>query len=124
MKIYFTNQDKSVFAMTPMPPKYEEAIQKCVDSSRGFAVRLQHSSGKFAWVGLAFRDRNDAFDFNVCFSDFEKQLDREVNPQKYASEFAATKDFSLKPGEKISFNIAGEENEGSAKPKPKTTNAE
>jgi hypothetical protein len=36
-----------------------------------------------AWVGLAFRDRNDAFDFSCCFSDYLEKLDREKNPEKF-----------------------------------------
>ena len=52
-----------------VPKDYQTVIKKCDDSSRGFAVRLENN-GKFAWVGTAFRERTDAFDFNVCFSDF------------------------------------------------------
>jgi hypothetical protein len=42
---------------------------KTIDSSRGYAVRLENPKGGFLWVGVAFRDRNDAFDFGVVFQD-------------------------------------------------------
>ena len=40
---------------------------KTEDSSRGYAVRLKKPTGGFLWIGIAFRDRNDAFDFGVVF---------------------------------------------------------
>lgn len=52
-----------------MPENYKEAIVKTKDSSRGYAVRLENPRGGFIWVGVAFRDRNDAFDFGVAFQD-------------------------------------------------------
>ena len=42
---------------------------KTNDSSRGFALRLENK-GRYAWVGLAFRDRSDAFDFSVIILYF------------------------------------------------------
>ena len=118
--INFLNPDNSVFACCPVPQRWEEAIQKCVDSSRGFAIRLQNLNGKYAWVGLAFRDRNDAFDFNVCFSDFEQKKDLEANPNKFAKEFENMQDFSIKDGQKLvlSFGDQKTENKNQA-PKPK-----
>ena len=115
--INFLNSDGTNFAVCPVPHKWEEAIQKCVDSSRGFAIRLQHPNGKFAWVGLAFRDRNDAFDFNVCFSDYEQKRELEINPNKFAKEFEGTPDFSIKEGQKIVLNF------GEGKPENKNQGA-
>lgn len=43
---------------------------KTNDSSRGYAVRLENPKGGYLWVGVAFRDRNDAFDFGVVFQDY------------------------------------------------------
>ena len=42
---------------------------KTNDSSRGFALRLENN-GRYAWVGLAFRDRSDAFYFSVIILYF------------------------------------------------------
>jgi hypothetical protein len=30
---------------------------------------LENPKGGFMWIGVAFRDRNDAFDFGVAFQD-------------------------------------------------------
>lgn len=53
-----------------MPENYREAIQKTNDSARGYAVRLNNPKGGYYWIGVAFRDRNDAFDFGVITSEF------------------------------------------------------
>lgn len=115
LTIKFFNLDGSLFAQSPVPRRFEEAVQKCVDSSRGFAIRLQNSNGKYAWVGLAFRDRNDAFDFNVCFKDFEEKVEAEKNPDKYKNEFNDSKDWSIKQGEKIKISFGGGVAEGKKK---------
>lgn len=118
--INFLNADGTTFACCPVPHKWEEAIQKCVDSSRGFAIRLQNPNGKYAWVGLAFRDRNDAFDFNVCFSDYEQKIELETNPNKFAKEFENMQDFSIKGGQKILLSFGETKNDNkdqASKPK-------
>jgi len=116
--VYLQNYDGSLFAAASIPENYEQAVVKCADSSRGYALRLQDPSGKTAWVGVVFTERNDSFDFNACFQDFEKNRDMELNPQKYAAENKPTQNFALKKGEKISFNVGG--GESSNKPKPVT----
>lgn len=115
LTISFLNNDGSCFAVCPVPHRWEEAIQKTVDSSRGFAIRLQNPNGKYAWVGLAFRDRNDAFDFNVCFSDYEQKRELEANPNKFAKDFENMQDFSIKQGQKIVLNLGIGDNKGADK---------
>ena len=115
--IYLNNYDGSLFATCNVPESYEQGVVKCADSSRGYALRLQDPSGKIAWIGTVFPERNDAFDFNECFKDFEKNRDMELNPQKYAAETKVTNDFSLKKGEKLTLNIGGTSTSAQGKPK-------
>jgi len=115
--VYLNNYDGSLFATSNIPENYEQAVVKCADSSRGYALRLQDPSGKTAWIGIVFAERNDSFDFNACLQDFEKNRDMELNPQKYAAENKPTQNFALKKGEKITFNVSGDT---SNKPKPIT----
>jgi hypothetical protein len=69
LKISFIDKNKKLFGETKVPANYKEAIVKTNDSSRGYAVRLENPKGGYIWVGVAFRDRNDAFDFGVVFQD-------------------------------------------------------
>lgn len=105
--VFLINYDGSLFAAAPIPDNYEQAVVKCVDSSRGFALRVQDPSGRNAWLGIAFVEINDSFDFQAAFQDFEKNRDMELHPEKYAAENKPTHDFSLKKGEKITFNVGG-----------------
>ena len=105
----FLNDDNSLFALSFIPDKIDTVLQKCVDSSRGYAIKIEDpKGGRSTWVGLAFRDRNDAFDFMVCFEDFQKNKSMDKNPQKYIDANEPTRDFSLRSGEKISLNIASD----------------
>ena len=51
-----------------------------MDSSRGYAVRLQKPNGGYLWIGVAFRDRNDAFDFGVVFQDNAQRKKMDKDP--------------------------------------------
>lgn len=73
LTLTFIDKNGKVFASSVLPNNPEEAIVKTVDSSRGYAVRLEKPNGGFFWVGVVFRDRNDAFDFGVAFKDFNEK---------------------------------------------------
>jgi len=119
--IYLVNYDGTPFASSPVPENYEHGVVRCEDSSRGYALKLVDPSGKTAWVGAVFAERNHSFDFIAALQDFAKNRDMELNPQKYAAENKPTQNFALKKGEKISFNV-GEDTQN--KPKPSgSTNA-
>jgi hypothetical protein len=35
-------------------------------------LRIQNATGKHAYIGIAFNERNDAFDFNVALQEHQK----------------------------------------------------
>jgi len=35
-----------------VPEKYDEAIVKCDDSVRGYALRLNNPKGGYTWIGM------------------------------------------------------------------------
>lgn len=66
-------------------------------------LKITNSAGKHAFIGIAFNERNDAFDFNVALSEHKKEQEREKNGME--SVITTTRDLSLKEGEKIKINI-------------------
>ena len=91
----------SIFAICPY---YEGAIDRCIDSSRYFVLRVENDQGKNMFIGLAFNDRNDAFDFNTSLDDARKEREAERRPVKPYT--GPTKDYSLKEGQKIHVSIS------------------
>ncbi|KAK2989473.1 hypothetical protein RJ640_019572, partial [Escallonia rubra] len=93
------------------PGQRESAVESVLDSSRYFVLRIEDGTGKHAFVGLGFAERNEAFDFNVALSDHEKYVKRE-----HDKEAGETSDDSyidihpvvnqrLKEGETIRINV-------------------
>jgi Protein of unknown function (DUF1681). len=107
LTVLFLNPDNSLFVAAPMPEDHNQALVRCVDSSRGYAIRLTDPKGKHVWLGMVFGDRNDSFDFHTCLEDFAQKRDMELHPEKYAKENEPTRDFSLKKGEKLVLNLGG-----------------
>lgn len=64
-----TRRDGKLFAMCKVA---DGAVERVPDSSRYFVIKIQNAQGRHAFVGLAFDDRNQAFDFNVALQEFKK----------------------------------------------------
>ena len=79
------------------------SVEKCVDSSRYFVIRCVNPKvNQKIFIGIAFNERNDAFEFNVALQEFEKfkqQRKSLANAPNY--EDAPSVDMSIKNGEKI-----------------------
>lgn len=59
------------------PGQRENAVESVLDSSRYFVLKIEDGTGKHAFIGLGFAERNEAFDFNVALSDHDKYVKRE-----------------------------------------------
>ena len=107
MTVELKNYDETVFAIAKIPENFETSVEKCVDSSRGYALKLTNEDGRFVWVGLVFHDRNSAFDFFACF---EEQLKRKRMSENVVEfKIDPSLDFALKKGAKIRVNIKKED---------------
>ena len=97
----------AIFAACPVPPNVsiDKVIERTVDSSRYFVLTMSDKSGRKAYLGMGFDDRNDAFDFNATIQDFRRQ--NEVAPEviKPVMSVQPAPDLSLKEGQKISVQI-------------------
>jgi hypothetical protein len=62
-----SNIESNIFAVCPIT-QFAEAngVDRCIgiDSSRYFVLRIQNAQGRHMFIGLAFNERNVAFDFN------------------------------------------------------------
>jgi len=101
--ITLLDNTNKVFAVCPVT---DGSVEKVTDSGRYFVLKIQNAQGKHAFIGIAFNERNDAFDFNVTLQEYNNELERE---QKAAQFFESTpsQDLSIKEGEKIKVKIAG-----------------
>ena len=67
-------------------------------------------AGKYAYIGLGFDQRNDAFDFGVALEDFRKQVERGKDPSLHSIPLSKpSEEYALKEGEKISVTLSGVE---------------
>ena len=93
----------SIFAVCPIK---DGAVDRCVDSSRYFVLRIENANGRHMFIGMAFNERNDAFDFNTSLEDAKREREAAKNPQQPLPDLPS-KDYSIKEGEKISVKIKG-----------------
>ncbi|KAL6214521.1 hypothetical protein ACLB2K_013955 [Fragaria x ananassa] len=108
-----------LFAACFVPPgQRETSVETVLDSSRYFVLKIEDGTGKHAFVGLGFAERNEAFDFNVALSDHDKYVKRESDNDAAGStasgddshiEVDPVVNHRLKEGETIRINV---------KPKP------
>ena len=120
-KILLVNEDNTVFAESSFKNEnWEQYIQRCMDSSRFFAVLLVNpTTGQKANIGVQFPERNDSFDFIGAFDQYRKYYRDMKGTDTDKQEFQKRKlqDFSLKQGKKITVNIKGVTGTSAAHPK-------
>lgn len=90
-----------IFAVCPIK---DGAVDRCVDSSRYFVLRIENANGRHMFVGMAFNERNDAFDFNTSLEDARREQEAAKEPSQKLPGLPS-KDYSIKEGEKIRVNI-------------------
>jgi hypothetical protein len=95
-----SNDPKNIFAVCPY---MEGAVERCVDSSRYFVLRIENANNRHMFIGVAFNERNDAFDFNTSMEDARRE--REIEKMPRVTYSGPQKDYSLKHGQKIHVNI-------------------
>lgn len=102
LAIILQDDKNQVFAICQVND--DSAVERTLDSGRYFVLRITNQQGRHAYIGIAFNERNDAFDFNVALNEFKNELHREQTATMMAAS-ATSQDFSLKSGEKIKIKI-------------------
>lgn len=100
------------------PGQRENAVESVLDSSRYFVLKIEDGTGKHAFIGLGFSERNEAFDFNVALSDHDKYVKREV--EKEVGESSSDNHIDIHPavnqrlkeGETIRINVKNKPSSG------------
>ena len=109
MFIYFLSPDNTIFIVSIVDHNYEKFILP-TDSSRYFSIRAMNHQGVPNWYGLAFKQRNPAFDFKKTLMDFKKQyLFEQKLKENEGKEYKPKYDFSLgakKQNENKSNNLS------------------
>ena len=98
--------DPATGALYARCPVREGAVERAVDSTRYFVLRVQQRD-RHAFLGVAFKTRDEAFDFNVALSDHQKNVEREAKLRNNESilEVQETRDLRIQDGQKIHINI-------------------
>ena len=100
-----------LFATCPKKSQDDKAIDPVVDSRRYFVLRIDDGKGHHAFIGMGFRDRDDAYNFNATMQDHWKSIKRQEEAEVIRKEMAEhyanmpMRDLSLKEGEKLSIKV-------------------
>lgn len=104
-----TNGRDSIFAVCPIK---DGAVERCVDSSRYFVLRIENQNGRHTFIGVAFNERNDAFDFNTALEDARREREFELKNQ-FGTGTGGTGTGSMNDGSQ-SHNMDGSFNDGNS----------
>ncbi|GIL75587.1 hypothetical protein Vretimale_15185 [Volvox reticuliferus] len=110
-------QTGELFAECPLPSDgtpLTTAVEPVVDSSRYFVLRVvDKDTGKHAFIGLGFRERNDASGFTTGLDEYRKYLRRKQEAdamradyeRQESGEHGTHRDYSLKENIVIPLKI-------------------
>ena len=63
--------DSTLFAQCPLDNENPQvSVEPVLDSSRYFVLRVSDGSGRYAYLGMGFLERPDAFEFNVTLQEY------------------------------------------------------
>lgn len=94
-------------------------VEPVIDSSRYFVLRVEENIGgrlRHAFIGVGFRERAHAYDFQAALHDQMKYLNKKRTAEEMEQRHQTTSsvDYSLKEGETLVLQI---KNKGSSFPK-------
>jgi len=84
---------------------HEKCVERVLDSSRYFVLKVTNKQ-RHAFIGFGFSERNDAFDFMCCLSDFKARF-VEAKDKAEPELVGPSRDLALKEGQTITLNLKG-----------------
>jgi adaptin ear-binding coat-associated protein 1/2 len=103
LAIILTDAQNNTFAICHVAD--DGCVERTLDSGRYFVLKITNAQGRHAFIGIAFNERSDAFDFNVALSTFKTEIEREKVASTTFLPSHEAQDFSLKSGEKIKIKL-------------------
>ncbi|KAK9150478.1 hypothetical protein Syun_008787 [Stephania yunnanensis] len=88
----------------------QHPVEPVIDSSRYFVLRVEENIGgrlRHAFIGIGFRERPQAYDFQAALHDHMKYLNKKKTAEEMEQQYQSTSsvDYSLKEGETIRLQI-------------------
>ncbi|XP_054817244.1 uncharacterized protein At1g03900 [Prosopis cineraria] len=85
-------------------------VEPVIDSSRYFVLRIEENIGgrlRHAFIGIGFRERTEAYDFQAALHDHMKYLNKKKEAEEMEQHFQqiSSIDYSLKEGETLKLQI-------------------
>ncbi|XP_050205203.1 uncharacterized protein LOC126655202 [Mercurialis annua] len=85
-------------------------VETVIDSSRYFVLRIEENIDgrlRHAFIGLGFRERTEAYDFQAALHDHMKYLNKKKTAEEMEQHFQSTSsvDYSLKEGETLVLQL-------------------
>ncbi|KAJ9686173.1 hypothetical protein PVL29_015190 [Vitis rotundifolia] len=85
-------------------------VEPVIDSSRYFVLRIEENIDgrlRHAFIGLGFRERPEAYDFQAALHDHMKYLNKKKTAEEMEQHYqkASSVDYSLKDGETLVLQI-------------------
>lgn len=85
-------------------------VEPVIDSSRYFVLRVEENIGgrlRHAFIGIGFRERPQAYDFQAALHDHMKYLNKKKTAEEMEQQYQKTSsvDYSLKDGETIVLQL-------------------
>lgn len=97
-------------------------VEAVIDSSRYFVLRIEEDIDgrlRHAFIGIGFRERTEAYDFQAALHDHMKYLDKKKTAEEMEQHYqhSSSVDYSLKEGETLVLQIKNNRSGGNVKSK-------
>ncbi|CAN6444285.1 unnamed protein product [Victoria cruziana] len=95
-------------------------VEPVIDSSRYFVLRVEENFDgrmRHAFIGIGFRERPQAYDFQAALHDHMKYLNKKQAAEEMEQNYSSkpSMDYSLKEGEKIVLHIKNQKGSSGGK---------
>ncbi|CAK9197216.1 unnamed protein product [Sphagnum jensenii] len=101
-------------------------VEAVIDSSRFFVLRIEDTSSvsnKHAFIGLGFRERPQAYDFQAALFDHVKYMNKKKEAEEIEQEYQSkpSTDYSIKEGETLRLQLKTQKKSSGNTAKPNIT---